>query len=138
MNNSFARLIDGMNATLRSEVLSRLDDEFARGQVFGVINLLNTFKVRADWSTGFLLEQLAVQRTALDGVAALMQGWPACLHRCPSPSCSRSATAPTAPSASCSAGSTHSGPKAVSCPRRWPPTSNNCCAPPCAASSPSS
>eukprot|EP01041_Mallomonas_annulata_P034299 gene34299-57047_t len=28
-----------MNATLRSEVLSRLDDEFARGQVFGVINL---------------------------------------------------------------------------------------------------
>ena len=76
MNNSFARLIDGMNATMRSEVLSRLDDEFARGQVFGVINLLNTFKVRADWSTGFLLEQLAVQRTALDGVAALMQGWP--------------------------------------------------------------
>jgi hypothetical protein len=76
MNNSFARLIDGMNATLRSEVLSRLDDEFARGQVFGVINLLNTFKVRADWSAGFLLEQLAVQRTALDGVAALMQGRP--------------------------------------------------------------
>eukprot|EP01036_Dinobryon_divergens_P053947 gene53947-72090_t len=37
-----------MNATLRSEVLSRLDDGFARGQVFGVINLLNTFKVRAD------------------------------------------------------------------------------------------
>ena len=43
MNNSFARLIDGMNATLRKEVLTRLDDEFARGQVFGIINLLNTF-----------------------------------------------------------------------------------------------
>ena len=57
MNNSFARLIDGMNATLRKEVLTRLDDEFARGQVFGVINLLNTFKVRADWSAGFLLER---------------------------------------------------------------------------------
>ncbi|WP_213956881.1 hypothetical protein [Variovorax sp. dw_954] len=74
MNNSFARLIDGMNATLRKEVLSRLDDEFARGQVFGVINLLNTFKVRADWSAGFLLQQIAAQREALDGVAALMQG----------------------------------------------------------------
>ncbi len=73
MNNSFARLIDGMNATLRKEVLSRLDDEFARGQVFGVINLLNTFKVRADWSAGFLLEQIAVQRAALDGVAALLK-----------------------------------------------------------------
>ena len=74
MNNSFARLIDGMNATLRSEVLTRIDDEFARGQVFGVINLLNTFKVRADWSADFLLQQISAQRTALDGVAALLQG----------------------------------------------------------------
>jgi hypothetical protein len=74
MNNSFGRIIDGMNATLRSEVLTRLDDEFARGQVFGVINLLNTFKVRGDWSAGFLLEQIAAQRSALDGVAALLQG----------------------------------------------------------------
>jgi hypothetical protein len=72
MNNSYARMIDGMCATLRSEVLTRLDDEFARGQVYGVINLLNTFKVRADWSAGFLLEQIAAQRAALDGVAALL------------------------------------------------------------------
>ncbi len=74
MNNSFPRLIDGMCATLRSEVLTRLDDEFARGQVFGVINLLNTFKVRADWSVGFLLEQIEAQRAALQGVTALLQG----------------------------------------------------------------
>jgi len=74
MNNSFGRLIDGMNATLRKEVLSRLDDEFARGQVFGIINLLNTFKVRADWSAGFLLQQIEAQRTAIDGVAGLLQG----------------------------------------------------------------
>ena len=72
MNNSFARLIDGMCATLRAEVLTRLDDDFARGQVFGVINLLNTFKVRADWSTGFLLEQIAAQQQALDGVRPLV------------------------------------------------------------------
>ena len=68
MNNSFARLIDGMCATLRAEVLTRLDDEFARGQVFGVINILNTFKVRADWSATFLLEQIAAQQQALDAV----------------------------------------------------------------------
>lgn len=71
MNNSFTRLIDGMCATLRAEVLTRLDDEFARGQVFGVINLLNTFKVRADWSAGFLLQQLAAQQEAFDALAAL-------------------------------------------------------------------
>ncbi len=71
MNNSFDRLIDGMCATLRSEVLTRLDDEFARGQVFGVINLLNTFKVRADWSAGFLLAQIAAQREAIHAVEAM-------------------------------------------------------------------
>ena len=72
MNNSFARLVDGMCATLRSEVLTRLDDEFARGQVFGVINLLNTFKVRADWSSAFLLEQIAAQQQALDAIRPLV------------------------------------------------------------------
>lgn len=69
MNNSFSRLIDGMCATLRSEVLTRLDDEFARGQVYGVINLLNTFKVRADWSAAFLQQQIEAQRSALQGAA---------------------------------------------------------------------
>jgi hypothetical protein len=77
MNNSFARLIDGMCATLRAEVLTRLDDEFARGQVFGVINLLNTFKVRADWSAGFLIQQIEAQRIALEGVAASIAAHPA-------------------------------------------------------------
>ena len=77
MNNSFPRLIDGMCATLRDEVLTRLDDEFARGQVFGVICLLNTFKVRADWSAGFLLQQIDAQRSALDAAAALLSQQPA-------------------------------------------------------------
>lgn len=76
MNNSFARLIDGMNATLRSEVLPRLDDEFARGQVFGVINLLNTFKARADWSTGFLLQQIEAQHQALATASTLLSATP--------------------------------------------------------------
>lgn len=74
MNNSFPRLIDGMCATLRSEVLSRLNDEFARGQVFGVINLLNTFKVRADWSTHYLAQQLEVQCQALNTARELLGG----------------------------------------------------------------
>ena len=76
MNNSFPRLIDGMCATLRAEVLSRLDDEFARGQVYGVINLLNTFKARADWASGFLLEQIAAQQQALDALRALLGAMP--------------------------------------------------------------
>jgi hypothetical protein len=72
MNNSFQRLVDGMCATLRVEVLTRLTDEFARGQVYGVINLLNTFKSRADWSSAFLLEQIAAQQQALNAVRPLV------------------------------------------------------------------
>ena len=72
MNNSFARLVDGMCATLRAEVLTRIDDEFARGQVFGVINILNTIKVRADWSAELLLAQLAAQQQALDAVRPMV------------------------------------------------------------------
>ncbi len=72
MNNSFPRLIDGMCATLRNEVLSRIDDDYARGQVFGVINLLNTFKARADWSVVFLAQQVQVQCDALNAVRHLL------------------------------------------------------------------
>ena len=73
MNNSFPRLIDGVCATLRSEVLARISDEYARSQVYGVINLLNTFKARADWSAGFLLQQIEAQRVGL-AVAAEVFG----------------------------------------------------------------
>jgi hypothetical protein len=72
MNNSYIRLIDGMTATLRQEVLTRLDDEFARGQVFGVINLLNTMRLRADWSVNFLHQQISAQRDAFSKVNTVL------------------------------------------------------------------
>ena len=72
MNNSYTRLIDGMTATLRQEVLTRLDDEFARGQVFGIINLLNTMRLRADWSVNFLHQQISAQRDAFSKVTSVL------------------------------------------------------------------
>ena len=83
MNNSFARLIDGVCTTLRTEVLARLDDDYARSQVYGVINLLNTFKVRADWSAGFLVQQIEAQRRALGTAAEVLSAAPAALHAPP-------------------------------------------------------
>ena len=73
MNNSFERLIDGMIASLHQEVLTRIDDEFARGQVFGIINLLNIFKVRANWSATFLREQVEKHFSTLERFMALVQ-----------------------------------------------------------------
>jgi hypothetical protein len=58
VNNSLPRLIDGMVATLRKEVIPHVDGDFARGQAYGVIYMLNSLKFRTSWSNGFLGEQL--------------------------------------------------------------------------------
>lgn len=61
MNNSFPRLIDGMVATLHDSVLPNLKGDFVRGQVYGIVYILNQMKIRGDWSVTFLLEQITAQ-----------------------------------------------------------------------------
>ena len=58
MNNSFGKLIEGMVAALRHNVLPATEGEFARGQAFGVIYMLESLRLRASWSPEFLQEQL--------------------------------------------------------------------------------
>jgi hypothetical protein len=70
MNNSLARLIDGMVATLRQEVIPHTQGEFARGQAFGLIYMLNSIRLRADWSPAFVGEQLAALRELGDTLEA--------------------------------------------------------------------
>lgn len=76
MNNSFPRLIDGMVATLHDSVLPNLKGDFVRGQVYGVIYILNQMKVRGDWSVGYLLEQLAAQAAMFAEVERLAEDLP--------------------------------------------------------------
>lgn len=65
MNNSLDRLIDGLIATVRAEIIPRLDDEFARGQAYGVVDVLNNLKPRIDWLATPLADEVADQRTLL-------------------------------------------------------------------------
>lgn len=65
MNNSLNRLIDGMIAQLRGEIIPRLDDEFARGQAFGVVDVLNNLKPRIDWLVTPLAEEVDEQQRLL-------------------------------------------------------------------------
>lgn len=74
MNNSLARIIDGMIATVRSEIIARLDDEFARGQAYGVVDLLNNLKPRIDWLVTPLYEEVADQRALLEKLSAALVG----------------------------------------------------------------
>jgi len=68
MSSSFDRLIDGMIEALRSHVIPKSADDFARGQLFSVIFALNGLKLNADWKPGPLLEQVRVQDSAFSAI----------------------------------------------------------------------
>jgi len=74
MNNSLHRLIDGMVATLRSEVIPNVGTEFARGQAFGVIYMLNSIRLRAEWSGAFHGELIAAQLELSEAIEPLVAG----------------------------------------------------------------
>ncbi|HSB97392.1 MAG TPA: hypothetical protein VLC91_13130 [Spongiibacteraceae bacterium] len=70
MNNSLDRLIDGLIATVRAEIIPRLDDEFARGQAYGVVDILNNLKPRIDWLATPLVDEVREQEALLSELAA--------------------------------------------------------------------
>ena len=74
MNNSLHRLIDGIVATLRSEVIPQVGTEFARGQAFGVIYMLNSIRLRAEWSGAFHAELIAAQLELGEALGPLVAG----------------------------------------------------------------
>src|SRR5258708_6780315 len=86
MNNSLPRLIDGMIATLRREIIPHVEGDFARGQAFGLIYMLNSIRLRAAWSNAFLLEQISALQEAgreLEGAVADLPDAPAPVIRAP-------------------------------------------------------
>jgi hypothetical protein len=86
MNNSLPRLIDGMIATLRREIIPHVEGDFARGQAFGLIYMLNSVRLRASWSNAFLLEQISALQEAgreLEGAVADLPDAPAPVIRAP-------------------------------------------------------
>ena len=74
MNNSLDRLFAGIIASLGGEIIPRLDDEFARGQAYAMVDLLTNLRPRIDWAVGPLAEQIAAQLAAARQIDALAQG----------------------------------------------------------------
>ena len=60
-----------MIATLRREIIPNIEGDFARGQAFGVIFLLNSIQRRASWSNRFFHEQLRALSKASQELQAL-------------------------------------------------------------------
>jgi hypothetical protein len=74
MNNSLNRLIDGIIIALEREIIPRVDDAYARGQAFAVMDLLRNMRPRLQWSREVTLAQVGLQEAALKRVDDLCQG----------------------------------------------------------------
>ncbi|MEA2624218.1 MAG: hypothetical protein QOD06_263 [Candidatus Binatota bacterium] len=72
MTNSLERIFDSVLKALEAEVLPRLDDEFARGQLHGAIELLGNLKTRVEWSTARLHAEAAARLELASEVERLL------------------------------------------------------------------
>src|ERR1700730_17041130 len=68
MNNSLNRLIDGIIIALEREIIPRVDDAYARGQAFAVMDLLRNMRPRLGWARGVTLSQVCLQEAAFGRV----------------------------------------------------------------------
>jgi hypothetical protein len=76
MTNSVERLIEGMIATIRADVLPHVSDAYARGQAIGVIDLLNGLAPRLERRQAPLRAAIARRRGVIAAVRLLLPDAP--------------------------------------------------------------
>jgi hypothetical protein len=69
MRVSVERLLEGVTRTLLDQVLPRLEDRVARGQLYAAIEVLRNLERRADWAEAPLAEEAASAESALRAAA---------------------------------------------------------------------
>jgi len=77
MNVSLERLLEGIIATLRTDVIPNVSDGYARGQAVGVIDLLNNIGPRIEWAHAPLVAAIAEKQALLRELAGLLPDMPA-------------------------------------------------------------
>ena len=77
MNVSLERLLEGIIATLRTDVIPNIGDGYARGQAVGVIDLLNNIGPRIEWAHAPVVAAIAEKQALLRELAGLLPDMPA-------------------------------------------------------------
>ncbi|MBT2301892.1 hypothetical protein J7E70_15630 [Variovorax paradoxus] len=72
MNNSLERLYEGMAASLSERILPHIQDDFARGQAYGLVYLLRCLNQRTGWAGAYLEPQWEALRDVADEMAPLL------------------------------------------------------------------
>jgi hypothetical protein len=73
MTNSLERIFDGIIDVLRSRVIPKIGDEFARGQAYGAVELLCNLKPRVEWAVGPLYDDVAERIELVERIAELVE-----------------------------------------------------------------
>jgi hypothetical protein len=74
MTNSLERLFDGLIDVLHTRVIPRIQDEFARGQAYGAIDMLRNLKPRVEWASGPLREDVEAELALADRIEKMLAG----------------------------------------------------------------
>jgi hypothetical protein len=74
VNIPLDRLIEGIIATMRSDVIPHIADSYARGQAVGVIDLLNNIAPRVEWAQAPLARLVESKAGLLAEIEALAPG----------------------------------------------------------------
>ncbi|WP_137389405.1 hypothetical protein [Rhodoligotrophos defluvii] len=76
MNNSLDRLIAGIIATLRNDVIPNVTEPYARGQAIGVVDVLGNIAGRIEWARAPLLAAVETRTAAIRAARALVPAAP--------------------------------------------------------------
>lgn len=76
MSMPLDRILDAICASLRQEVIPRLDDPYARAQAFAAIDLLANLRPRVDWSAEVLRADAETLQAGARQAAEALAGTP--------------------------------------------------------------
>lgn len=74
MNIPLERIIEGIVATMRADVIPHVSDSYARGQAVAVIDLLNNIAPRVEWAQAPLAAQLVRKQALLSQIRDIVPG----------------------------------------------------------------
>lgn len=74
MTNSLERIFDGLIDALHTRVIPKIQDDSARAQAYGALDMLRNLKPRVEWAVGPLYDDVAAELALVRWIRALLDG----------------------------------------------------------------
>jgi len=74
MTNSLQRIFDGMIEALHTRVIPKIQDDSARAQAYGALDMLRNLKPRVEWAVGPLHDDVVAELALAQRIAVLLEG----------------------------------------------------------------